>query len=1228
MSKGKVAFNKTGIFAADVVRHVRNDAGFVSNKNASMLSGTNISTSSFNYDAPGTGLKSTQQIPLDWSDFSNHTFFNSAEANVNVAFERIINHFPFDGSSFELQQFLDSLTGFEKHVYDQFPKHLGYLVFSGTSVDENPANGHDADLGTSIRVADFAGSLFPDLSRDQTGRSVIDPKKGSFACEMELFIPSQSIDSTNQVILQKISGSTHGFTLGLSGSKSHEGSSPLFFIATSGSAVLSCSADLQKDRWHHVCATYNRSPGKSRLEIYVNERLKSISDRSSFGDWGFALSPLTIGSGSLHITGSTDNAYVPRQTFSGSIDELRMFHSTRDIAQQRTYRYKNIFPTEDDKLVLYFKFNEASGSYTNNNVVLDSSGKSLHSRIKNYTEACRLTTGFSSSSIQSPMILERVYSNPVLFPDSPDVIQLNTSLLLSASFYDANNPNLITKLVPKHYLLEQASFEGFENEDGDIADPYSYDENSGIPGGGKMGSPQIVAALLFTWAQYFDEMKIFLDHFSNLLHVDYDDDGTVADQFLPFLGEYYGFTLPNMFSNSSLSQLVDGENLGAEPGLSSNGLQTVQNQIWRRILVNLNEIIQSKGTIHSIKALMRSSGISPDKIFRFREFGGAPKRDLTEVRKKSTTVSSLLDMSGSLKQYTEIETISPQGLSDRKPHLVSPFLSGTRVEPGYPTISHGSAFVRNPEGTVIGTTRDKDGLLTSGSWTYEAIYKYEPIDVRTGFGGVWRSKVSHPLTQSLMRMYTTGSSTVGDFGPAPGLLVNVLAFQSSSHSTTASLKAYVRAGTSQHSPTLEFNLPGVNIFDGNKWHITFGRERNDQFNSIVSSSYFLRAGRQSFGDLAEYKSSSVLFEEDPLFGTEPWGSSHLNVRRPGGIWQDYDSRPGQPWYNVSGSFFLIGSQSIRMNGSDYSTHFLNSYASDRPDLCRYTMFTGRVGRIRFWSKALAQEETREHARNFKSLGVQDPSKNFNFVKTRSGSFQKVRIDASVDQYTTSSNEQGKIDVFDYSQNNMHISGSSFEISKRIIKPERFDYSMLDPKFDEFSQDNKVRVRSWQNWDNVSKYGGEVAPVYEIRRSEQPVDDTRFAIEVSSVQALNEDIVNIFSTFDALDNALGNPELLFSTEYPELAVLREVYFNRLDEKINLRSFFEFFKWFDSSLGILIDRLVPRRTKFLGVNFIVESHMLERAKFNYGYSDMYIGENNRHGLKGTILLRQLVGTMKRF
>ena len=136
------------------------------------------------------------------------------------------------------------------------------------------------------------------------------------------------------------------------------------------------------------------------------------------------------------------------------------------------------------------------------------------------------------------------------------------------------------------------------------------------------------------------------------------------------------------------------------------------------------------------------------------------------------------------------------------------------------------------------------------------------------------------------------------------------------------------------------------------------------------------------------------------------------------------------------------------------------------------------------------------------------------------------------------------------------------------------------------------------------------------------------MEVSSVQALNEDMINIFSTLDALNNILGNPELLFATDYPDLHNLREIYFNRLTSKVNVKAFFEFFKWFDKSASHIIENLVPRKTKFLGVNFVIESHMLERAKFNYGYEDVYIGENNRHGLKGTIKLMQLIADVKRY
>ena len=75
---------------------------------------TNIlSTSSFLYDPVGTGLKNTQQLNVDWSKFENHTFFSSAEAKVNLAFDQIINGYPFDGTKSEIESFFEKLTGYD-----------------------------------------------------------------------------------------------------------------------------------------------------------------------------------------------------------------------------------------------------------------------------------------------------------------------------------------------------------------------------------------------------------------------------------------------------------------------------------------------------------------------------------------------------------------------------------------------------------------------------------------------------------------------------------------------------------------------------------------------------------------------------------------------------------------------------------------------------------------------------------------------------------------------------------------------------------------------------------------------------------------------------------------------------------------------------------------------------------------------------------------------------------
>ena len=106
--------------------------------------------------------------------------------------------------------------------------------------------------------------------------------------------------------------------------------------------------------------------------------------------------------------------------------------------------------------------------------------------------------------------------------------------------------------------------------------------------------------------------------------------------------------VPNFFADSSPSQFFEGEDLKTVAGYSTNSLQYVRNEITRRILTNFYDVLQSKGTLHSVKALVRSMGIDPDSNFRIREFGGPTQRSIKDYRQKKTETSTLLTFSGSL----------------------------------------------------------------------------------------------------------------------------------------------------------------------------------------------------------------------------------------------------------------------------------------------------------------------------------------------------------------------------------------------------------------------------------------------------------------------------------------------------------------------------------------------------------------------------------------------------
>jgi hypothetical protein len=1108
-------------------------------------------SSSFHFGQSVSGLKSTSQLKVDFSEFSNHTFFNSGEVNVNVAFDKFTNYFPFDGTKAETALFFEGLSGFEKWLYDErLPKYAGYLNLSSS----NGIDGHYVEFvnnaGVNTNIISSLKTGQPKIAKD------IDD---AFAIEVSYLAPSTA-KLNNGTIFQCVTGSD-GIVLALSSSNDGSISSSLYFKVSSleedvnddsfvVSETVMSKLPLSGNKWHHIVAEWDRSSIDNQLlRLYIDGSVDNVSTNFSISDIDLNGATCYVGSGSSFGTDS-DDIYG---FLSGSINELRIWNRKRTLDEINKFSAKNIFAQEG--LALKYSFNEVNGT-GKESLVLDGSGNALHGTLKSaslgivatipdYSTLRINNTGSSLPTCVLPtssMTYENSYYFPVLFPLYGGVSDLKSEMVASASDYDRQNEALITKMIPEHYFHEASYFElGDENSSPygkDIYEENRFDKDSTV------GS-HVLAGILYTWARLFDELKIFIDQFENIAYYGIDEFDQSPTVFAKLVGDFYGVDLKSFFDDASFRQFFDGESVTLGDDWISNSMEIIRDSLWERIFHALPHVLKSKGTLEAIKSYIRSFGINPDSNFRFVEYGG---------------VGSHVGLDDD-KRVGKSEILRMVSMSASNSYFSTPFLTSSN----YDSAEH--------------------GLLTSQSFTVENIFQ---IPTNTSV-----------TTQSLCRMMlSTGSSTSG---VSPGLLFNVLAISSSSDSSVSSsikLFGYPIADTGASSNIIDMELTGVNVFDGNKWNVSWGRS----VDTYPSHSYFLRVGKNNFGDVINYRATSSWFvTDDSLDITKNLISS-----------------------DVSGAFLSFGSQSIPSSNGD-SFYFLNR--DDTPSMSKIVAFDGNISQVRFWSMCLSEDEIIEHIKNPNSLGVKKPQDNFNFSSsyydsTISGSdphttfWKRNRLDISINQPTISSSADGGINFIDFSQNMFPVgpdgevnwilspnevtwsmafaSGSGFEALADVVKNEEFFFSYISPFWDDFSNSDRINI----NPDGV----------YDSNQLDDVFIDNRFAIEYSIIHALNEDIVNIFSTIKEMNNVVGKPSDVFSMDYKSLENLRMTYFNRLKDKINLKGFFDFFSWFDSNIIEFIKQITPARSNFIGNNFVIESHMLERPKYSYKFYTQFIDKNN--------------------
>ena len=1302
MSKKVLENNSPGkLFKPTFHRGARQSAAYLNKPEDreykfSDYSETNLySTASYRYGDKDY-LVSTQQANIDYSKFENHTFFHSAVANTNEAFDRIVNFYPFDGTQKEIEEFEDTLTGFEKYVLNSFPKNVGYLILSGTQKDEPGSNGN------YIEVVDRAGAQVASIASNRSGASVLDPGSSGFTIEMFFDVPSQMND--NQVIFQKTDRMANNITLAISHSNSATGggfgnemSASIVFGITSGSRWSYVTGTIKKGTFSHIAAVYDPS-GDQRTKLIIDDRVYSSSNATVFPNMNYSANSIFIGSGSqIRMSGSL---FTPQETLSGSIDTLRFYHVARNKSTILSEKRKDIYAHDD--LKLQYRFNEPFGTYTGNDIVLDSSGNSLHSRVSNFLPAFNRATGSNN-----PTGNELTSRHPVLFPDFPQVSALNASLLTTGSEYDEYNPNLITKLIPPHYFEESNYLDNFEEDLGKLGSAFTAftDFNVGKKRSDLPGASVLVKFLLI-WAKAFDEMKIIIDTMSNFHHVQYEDKETVPSVLLRKKAAADNIVLPSLFRSADQAQLIDGINLGDSYTNSVSTLNDLQNLIWRRILSDTTNLRKTRGTLDSLKSVFRSAGIEPDNILTFREYGGSKNKSIEGSRERKVDVYKFLNFSGSLEK--SVSSVDSLGYPTDFPKIKSGFLSGSRTQIGNPppgptanatatirvddytnlnngdvlhiTDSAGKALafefdVATPatiaatshvaipmnghaagpssnneqalhilhkvtgsfSGSISGSiasnivtltqvnsqrtdlgnntitghplagssltlagftggkgfvlqntkkygthglsTIPSDGLFTSGSFTFEGLFDWEH-----GYSGRY---------ESLARIHTTGSATV----PAEEAVVANLVAGS------GSLDLFIR-----ESPTggvRHLFMTGANVFDKDIWNISFGRKApHDQNFKTSRYEYFLRAAKQEGGRLVEsyHTSSHYAAEANSVF-------SNVSTTD-----------------NASGSFIVIGEQVFQNGGTN---KYLNDTSAAVNGLAHSSSFTGLTSNIRFWSKYTTKKEWRARSKNIVSVGTENPLVNYNFSNAKTGSFERLIINTSGKQHTTGSDAAGAITFFDFTQNNLHLTASNFEPNKNVFRALKTDYEILSDKFDLNYTKTKVRVRSFQDPNLIEDANfASVAPMFEVRPSEEVVDDNRLSIDMSVMKGLNENILTIFANFEPLEDAIGRPNMIFGSNYPSLRNYREVYFNNVLERMDMNKYRTLFKWIDNAFTDLVYSMVPRSTNFLGINFIYESHVLERNRLQYTFDEIYLKALPRDPHRGNLLLSQFSGKIDKY
>lgn len=109
---------------------------------------------------------------------------------------------------------------------------------------------------------------------------------------------------------------------------------------------------------------------------------------------------------------------------------------------------------------------------------------------------------------------------------------------------------------------------------------------------------------------------------------------------------------------------------------------------------------------------------------------------------------------------------------------------------------------------------------------------------------------------------------------------------------------------------------------------------------------------------------------------------------------------------------------------------------------------------------------------------------------------------------------------------------------------------------------------------------------------QPLDYSDLGVFFSPTFEVNEDIIYTLGGF-RLDDYIGDPTHYTSGSYPDLKTIKDIYFQKVENRLKIGDYIRTIQFFDHTLFKMIKEFVPAKVN-LKTGLVIEPHYLERTK----------------------------------